>query len=468
MNFQEWADKIQAMASVYAFDIYPDGSFSEIRLMAVNQAFSGMLYRRPDAPKFYSGIPYREYFQDVNFESYCYRCASTGQPLYSYVNAHGLWLSGHYFPLSAETEPNQEFKTVFCAYILKYTPQIEDDAITKRSAEASSAVLNINVKLHKTQNFMQAMTETITEIQKICGSEKCAVLLVDKIEQKCEFITENGKHQDYLEKIAGEMQCTPYEMALSWENDLADSDCLLLNDLSVLQERDPLWYASLYQNNVRSLVLYAVRFNQKLVGFIWSANFDDDKLMLIKETLEPVSFFLGAVIANHLLVDKLEFLSMVDVLTQVRNRNAMNKRVDQLMNKNIPLPCRMGVVFADLNGLKTVNDNIGHDAGDKLLSKASSLLRSAFGTNEIYRAGGDEFVILCPDVTEDILYQQTAELRRLEAETDDVRFALGTGFFSGDYNICHAMQVADARMYQDKEDYYRRHPEKKRRVEIKE
>ncbi|MBR1554762.1 MAG: hypothetical protein IJ644_05130, partial [Oscillospiraceae bacterium] len=131
MNFQEWADNIQTMASVYAFDIYPDGSFSEIRLMAVNKHFRGMLSRRPDAPVFYQGIPYREYFQDVNFESFCYRCASTGQPLYSYVNAHGLWLSGHYLPLSAEIQQNADFRTVFCGYILKCTPQIEDDAMTK-------------------------------------------------------------------------------------------------------------------------------------------------------------------------------------------------------------------------------------------------------------------------------------------------------------------------------------------------
>ena len=155
MDFQKWSDSIQAMTSVYSFDIYPDGKFSEIRLMAVNRYFIGMLSRRPGAPEFYPGIPYREYFQDINFESYCYRCASTGQPLYSYVNAHGLWLSGHYIPLS-DGIPAQEgqTRTVYCGYILKCTPEVEDDAMTKRSSETASAVLSINVKFHKTQNFL--------------------------------------------------------------------------------------------------------------------------------------------------------------------------------------------------------------------------------------------------------------------------------------------------------------------------
>ena len=102
MDFQSWITNIDGLAGVYAFDILPDGSFSEIRLMAVNKQNEGILFRRPDAPEFYPGIPYREYWSDVNFEDYVYRCASTGQPLYSYVNAHGFWLKGFYLPV---TEP---------------------------------------------------------------------------------------------------------------------------------------------------------------------------------------------------------------------------------------------------------------------------------------------------------------------------------------------------------------------------
>ena len=51
--------------------------------------------------------------------------------------------------------------------------------------------------------------------------------------------------------------------------------------------------------------------------------------------------------------------------------------------------------------LKNVNDDEGHDAGDKLLIRASALLKLAFGDYEIYRAGGDEFFIFCPDISEE-------------------------------------------------------------------
>ncbi len=72
MDYQSWIEGIDGLASLYSFDILPDGSFSEIRLMAVNSQNEGMLHFSPDAPEFYPGIPYRNYWMDLNFERYLY------------------------------------------------------------------------------------------------------------------------------------------------------------------------------------------------------------------------------------------------------------------------------------------------------------------------------------------------------------------------------------------------------------
>ena len=68
-------------------------------------------------------------------------------------------------------------------------------------------------------------------------------------------------------------------------------------------------------------------------------------------------------------MSSLEEMSTVDSLTQVNNRNAMNRRVDRIIS-GADKPAAIGVVMADLNGLKPINDEKGHDAGDKLLSNA--------------------------------------------------------------------------------------------------
>ena len=117
--------------------------------------------------------------------------------------------------------------------------------------------------------------------------------------------------------------------------------------------------------------------------------------------------------------------------------------------------------------MKTVNDEKGHEAGDRLLIRAASLLKLVFGDWEIYRAGGDEFVILCPDITEEVMEKQLSEIRKLSENTADVSFAFGSAFCKGEQNIRQAIKMADAEMYKDKELYYRNHPEKDRRARNK-
>ena len=124
----------------------------------------------------------------------------------------------------------------------------------------------------------------------------------------------------------------------------------------------------------------------------------------------------------------------------------------------------MGVIFADLNGLKSVNDDIGHEAGDKLLKDAASALRDVFAVHEIFRAGGDEFTVILINVTENELNEKVEKLRTVSKNYTDLVFAIGAAYESDAVNVRTALQNADKLMYEDKKRYYDLHPEKKRGV----
>lgn len=470
MDLQALVNKFKIIAGVYAFDILPDGSYSEIRIMAINDLNDMMFNVYPDAPAFYPGVPLRKYFTEINLENFIYTSAVNNEPLYSYVNAFGMWIKGFYLPVDEEGnivnekgEPNTSPRTAYCLYMTTRSDEPDTDYMSQHSDGVAAAVMNISLKLHETPNFYQAMAAAVVEIKKICDAERCALYTVDVSNQHCEFINEDGVNLYYPENFASEMGRSPFEAALAWEKSLEDSDCLILDDLSVIQERDPVWYKSLIKHDIRNIILYAVRNNKRLVGFIWVANYDTSKRMQIKETLELTTFLISAVIANHQFVSQLELKSSTDGLTQLLNRNAMNERVDRLISGEDALPEALGVVLADLNGLKTVNDNEGHDAGDKLLIRASALLKLAFGDYEIYRAGGDEFFIFCPGITANKLKEQVKQLYSLANSTPDVSFAVGSVYLAGEYNFRNAMKTADALMYKDKQEYYRKHPDKDRR-----
>ena len=122
-----------------------------------------------------------------------------------------------------------------------------------------------------------------------------------------------------------------------------------------------------------------------------------------------------------------------------------------------------GVVFADLNGLKLLNDTQGHSAGDILLKKAGILLQEIFVKDEIYRAGGDEYVVIVTDCSEEAFNKKVQALRSHMDMSNDVSLAVGCHYVSSGCDIRTAMRMADENMYTYKKEYYRKHPKNDRR-----
>ena len=177
--------------------------------------------------------------------------------------------------------------------------------------------------------------------------------------------------------------------------------------------------------------------------------------------LELSTFFIASEIANYQLMKQLEYLSTVDVLTGCKNRNAMNNAVNDIISGKTVMKEEYAVIFADLNGLKRVNDEKGHNAGDRLLRTAAAILSQTFYECDVYRAGGDEFMLMVPGLSEEVLKERFIKIN--SGIDTDVHFAFGYYFVKNGEDIRSAMRLADERMYMDKNEYYTQHPEKKYR-----
>jgi diguanylate cyclase (GGDEF)-like protein len=457
MDFDNLLSHYKAKACVVSVEFFPDGTYGNIRVVAGNKAHCDDMagLNHPFEP----GCPYEACFpKNPNFEDHCYRCIRDGKPLHAYVDLYmmDLWLNMFLLPLDSDQE-----NVGYCLYCYEVAPKADSSAMADISADIAADVLKACIKLRGSDDVKKAFHEVAEDICSICGSGHCCILLTDKEKRSCSVFSDVLREGTNLLPMPNYLDGF-YEITETWPELLAGSTCIIVkdeHDMEKLRRQSPIWSASLDNAKITSLVLFPLRHGKELLGYMWVLNFDVANVLKIKEMLELTTFFLASEIANYLLLNRLEILSTIDSLTGVRNRNEMNNRVDCIVEGKEPVP--QAVLFADLNGLKRVNDEQGHAAGDKMLRAAASILQSVFQDGVVYRAGGDEFMILVNEISEDEVQDRVARVHFLSGKTENVRFSIGVCY--GKKDIRKAMRLADERMYAFKNGYYEAHPELKYR-----
>jgi len=158
--------------------------------------------------------------------------------------------------------------------------------------------------------------------------------------------------------------------------------------------------------------------------------------------------------ARKRLEDKLRYLSAHDPLTNLFNRLFFEEEMARLAKgRHFPV----SIVSADVDGLKGVNDRLGHAAGDELLRQAAEVLRISFRPGDVVaRIGGDEFAVLLPGASLMAGESVLARVRRNEnaySASDDrpaVHFSLGLATAEEGQSLAETLRLADSRMYRNK------------------
>ena len=123
--------------------------------------------------------------------------------------------------------------------------------------------------------------------------------------------------------------------------------------------------------------------------------------------------------------EELSFMATHDALTGLPNRTLIRDRLEQMLARSARTRGQVAVLFVDIDNFKTVNDSLGHEAGDQLLQGVAARLDSVLrGSDALGRLGGDEFVVICEELTPEADPELIAK-RMLEALKPS--FKLGPG-----------------------------------------
>ena len=153
-------------------------------------------------------------------------------------------------------------------------------------------------------------------------------------------------------------------------------------------------------------------------------------------------------------------VAYTDVMTGVKNKTAYEEEISAIGQKIREKTAKFALVMFDINNLKPTNDTYGHEQGDRLIVLTAMLMQKVFGKENVFRIGGDEFVVLLQageaDRYQDAVQNFSRELELLNKEEKfvwgEIKVARGATLYDCRTDAAYGdvFRRADALMYQNK------------------
>ena len=143
-------------------------------------------------------------------------------------------------------------------------------------------------------------------------------------------------------------------------------------------------------------------------------------------------------------------LSYYDTLTGTRSRNYYNQFIEECKQNRLS---KVGVAFADVNGLKNINDTLGHLYGDSMIKRFAEVLISEFGQERVFRISGDEFVVVISDIEKEQFFKRMQHITDQVKQLDNIA-SIGYIWKDNVSDIKRRVSQAEQLMYLEKQKFY--------------
>ena len=319
----------------------------------------------------------------------------------------------------------------------------------KNMLDVQTLITNCVRMLYAVDDLDQTINAVLTQIGEFLVSDRAYVFEIkDELMNNTHEWTAPGISPQ-LEKL----QQLDLSLISDWLPFFEKNDCIIIDDVEQLQKTNPAAYATLHAQEITFLIAAPIFLDNKLAGYIGIDNYDSEKIKNSSYLLLSMSIFLSYAIRHRNHVDMLHRLSYHDLLTNALNRNAF---MDVLSQFRPGQYASAGIIYIDINGMKEINDFYGHHQGDKILITTVAKVFNLFKPDELFRIGGDEFVIITYDLTETDFYEKFNLLRNIFCEKTNLPFSIATGscWVKSPSDLNSLLQQADSAMYTDKKKFY--------------
>ena len=315
------------------------------------------------------------------------------------------------------------------------------------------------------QTIISIVNQDVTKREQTLAQLKEALYELEMVFQAAKTLASSLDYEQNLHKLINLIvEITSFNQGVIWIGNEPDSLYPISHQKSKEENIPPLVKRAIRQNTVLHKDYKEQAFPLIALGKIQGVLYLKSNDPIIpnehrKQILSSIINLTGTAVMNAQILYDTQKRAYEDNLTKVNNRQMMEKVIADLNSKQ---PAKIGALMIDVNRLKEINDTFGHEMGDQAIAGAADILKQSTRKDNIFRYGGDEFLILIENANRQIVVgvinRINTELQRWNKEHEkfptELSFSVGWATTSR-CKIEDMIRRADQMMYRDKEKFYK-------------
>lgn len=313
--------------------------------------------------------------------------------------------------------------------------------------EAENALLNCIRTLSTTIGFKEAIHTSLRYISEFYNAERVYVYENDgnKLSLTFEEIQNEYKH---LNRNAVETRTAYYN---EFKGHFTPEAVIGL-DLEFFDDMDnffPEEYEFMETAGIQNIKSIPVVVNNEMLAIVSVENIKKNRN--ITSLLEVIVYFIVKELTHRRGKSELEYMLVHDSLTGIMHRNCYVNYIDSEVADDVKT---MGVVMADINSLKSINESFGDEFGNAVVIQTADILKKHFGQYKLFRISGDEFIAFCENISKKEFMKRIFDAKEEIAKNIESGVAIGSVWTDIDIDFPTLKNQANEMMFLEKQEYY--------------
>lgn len=336
------------------------------------------------------------------------------------------------------------YKKGFCAFIIHDVTAEKRKEETREIIENSNNVIIECAKLLSTNDLKKGLRGALKLLGTVLSADRVYIVEAKR--------GQAGEIYEWMDSkcargLPSKKEFERFDFFTMWDKQLNGGNLIVMEDVASISKKNKEVYTEILEGNISRYAIATLNDKKDTIGYLIVDNYSLNLEVNLREVMVSVAIFISEELRNFNLAKEMTYMSTHDVLTDLGNRHSFKATLHMIEGMDLSV----GVCFIDINGLKNVNDTLGHEAGDQLIIEVANAVGSVFKRKYCYRIGGDEFVAIVPQIDREHFEELTNKLRK---KSKKIPMAVGAIWKDKSDDVEELVNAADRLMYGDKAEYY--------------